>query len=123
MNFWGKHAIVDVLGCEIKYATDPIYIKQFVKALVKEIDMIPYGEPQVVHFADNTDHAGWTFIQLIHTSSIVGHFLDDNGDLYLDVFSCKDFDTRDVRKVIEGFFTPKNIDIRTMYRDAKEGVM
>ena len=121
MIFWGKHAVVDVLECNLARARDPVYIADFVHELVKQIDMVPYGEPQVVHCADNTEKAGWTVIQLIETSSIVGHFLDANGDLYLDVFSCKDYDPMTVKKVIERFFSPKNIDIRMMYRDAKEG--
>jgi len=123
MNFWGKHAVIDVLGCDLAKAKDPVIIADFVQELVREIKMVPYGAPQLVHFADNTEKAGWTVIQLIETSSIVGHFLDLNGDLYLDVFSCKDYDTKTVKKVIERFFSPKNIDIRTLYRDAVEGVV
>jgi S-adenosylmethionine/arginine decarboxylase-like enzyme len=118
MKYWGQSAIVNVKACEINRARDPVYIRDFVKQLVKEIDMIPHGEPQVVHFADNTEKAGWTVIQLITTSSIVGHFLDINGDLYLDVFSCKSFEPATVRKVIDDFFSPENIDIRMVFRDA-----
>jgi S-adenosylmethionine/arginine decarboxylase-like enzyme len=71
--------------------------------------MVAFGEPQLVHFADYTEKAGWTVIQLIETSSIVGHFLDESGDLYLDVFSCKSFDGNTVRELIKEYFNPNNI--------------
>ena len=118
MKPWGHHLVLDVKGCQIDRARDPEYIAHFIKDLVNLIDMVPYGEPQVVHFADGTDKAGWTVIQLIQTSSIVGHFLDDNGDLYLDVFSCKDFEASTVTKAIENHFQPVNIRYRRMWRSA-----
>jgi S-adenosylmethionine/arginine decarboxylase-like enzyme len=118
MSSWGYHLILDVKACHIGKATDSDYIGKFVKHLVKMIDMVPYGEPQVVHFADNTDKAGWTVIQLITTSSIVGHFLDDSGDLYLDVFSCKDFDEDVVKQVLTNYFEPESIKTTFIRRKA-----
>jgi len=115
---WGKHLILDVKGCELIRANDPEYIKHFTKELVRLIEMVPYGEPQLVHFADNTDKAGWTVIQLITTSSIVGHFLDHNGDLYLDVFSCKDFSEHTVISALRQFFSPGEIKHQVIQRDA-----
>jgi S-adenosylmethionine/arginine decarboxylase-like enzyme len=82
------------------------------------IEMVPYGETQVVHFADGTDKAGWTMIQLIETSNIMGHFLDESGDLYLDVFSCKDFDESVVIQLVRTFFNPERIKPRFLRRKA-----
>ena len=118
MSYWGYHLILDVKGCNPGKAKDPDYIAGFVKDLVRLIDMVPYGEPRLVHFADNTDKAGWTVIQLIETSSIMGHFLDDNGDLYLDVFSCKDFDEEIVKKTVDFYFKPENIKTTFLRRKA-----
>jgi S-adenosylmethionine/arginine decarboxylase-like enzyme len=121
MNYWGKHLVLDARGCNIDKSNDPEYIKEFVKELVKTIDMVPYGEPQVVHFADGGDKAGWTVIQLIETSSIVGHFLDHNGDLYLDVFSCKDFSAMTVQSLLDEWFKPELCYMNTIMRDARIG--
>jgi S-adenosylmethionine/arginine decarboxylase-like enzyme len=116
--YWGYHLMLDVKGCEIQRATDPEYIKHFTKELVNLIDMVPYGEPQVVHFANETDKAGWTVIQLIETSNIMGHFLDNNGDLYMDIFSCKDFDEFIVINAINQFFKPERIKQKFFRRQA-----
>ena len=118
MSYWGYHLMLDVKGCEIQRATDPEYIKHFTKDLVRLIEMVPYGEPQLVHFADNTEKAGWTVIQLIETSNIMGHFLDINGDLYMDIFSCKDFEEARVVNAINQHFKPEKIKSRFFRRQA-----
>ena len=118
MQGWGKHLIIDARGCNIQRANDPEYIKHFTKELVRLIEMKAYGEPQVVHFADGTDKAGWTVLQLIETSNITGHFLDRNGDLYLDVFSCKAFSEHAVLSALKLFFSPDEIKHQVIWRDA-----
>ena len=120
MQHWGKHLIIDAQGCDIQRVTDPEYIKHFTKELVRQIQMVAYGEPQVVHFADGTDLAGWTMIQLIETSCITGHFLDHNGDLYLDVFSCKTFEEQVVIDLLKEFFSPGEIKFQVVMRDARK---
>jgi len=118
MSYWGYHLMLDVKGCEIQRATDPEYISHFTKDLVRLIEMVPYGEPQLVHFADGTDKSGWTVSQLIETSNIMGHFLDINGDLYMDIFSCKDFEEARVVKALEEHFKPEKIKSRFFRRQA-----
>jgi S-adenosylmethionine/arginine decarboxylase-like enzyme len=119
MGYWGKHLIIDAKGCDIQRSNDPEYIKHFTKELVRVIEMTAFGEPQLVHFADVTDKAGWTVIQLIETSNIIGHFLDHNGDLYLDVFSCKDFSEHIVISTLRMFFSPGEIKHQVIMRDAR----
>lgn len=115
---WGFHLILDVKECNVIKATNPKHIKKFSDELVKRIDMIPYGEPQIVHFCDGDQQkAGWTLIQLIQTSNIMGHFVDHQGDAYLDVFSCKEFDPEIVLQTIKEYFSPKSINWRFVSRD------
>ena len=121
MEHWGKHLIIDAKGCDITKATNPEYITKFTKELVVLIDMVPFGEPQMVHFGNNTlDKSGWTVIQLIETSNIMGHFLDHNGDLYLDVFSCKDYNEKSVVDFLDQWFSPDEIKFQTVMRDARK---
>ena len=107
-------------SCFPERAQDSEYIKLFTKTMVKEIEMVAYGEPQVVHFADGTDLAGWTMIQLIETSCITGHFLDHNGDLYLDVFSCKTFEEQIVIDLLKQMFSPGEMKFQVVMRDARK---
>jgi len=121
VEYWGQHLVLNAKMCDIIKARDPEYISNFIQHLVKEIDMVPYGTPQITHFADNTDKAGWTAIQLIETSNIIAHFLDQNGDLYLDVFSCKPFESLVVINALKEYFSPKKIVHTNIFRDASAG--
>lgn len=104
---WGYHLTVDCKACVIDKITSAENITNFAKELVKRIDMIAFGEPQVVHFGKE-DKTGYTLVQLIETSNICGHFCDDTGDCYIDVFSCKPFDNDDVMKTIAEYFQPSS---------------
>ena len=80
-------------------------INRFAKTLVKRIEMVPFGEPQVVHFGSG-DKSGYTLVQLIETSNITAHFCEETNDMYLDVFSCKPFNPADVETVVNDYFKP-----------------
>jgi hypothetical protein len=77
----------------------------FAKHLVRKIDMVPYGEPQVKLFGSG-NKAGYTLVQLIETSNITAHFVEETNDMYLDVFSCKPFQPVDVEQVVNLYFGP-----------------
>lgn len=119
MSFWGFQASIDAASCDIKSVTDPAHIANFAKVLVERIKMVPYGDPQVVHFAKHDpDKAGWTLIQLIETSNITAHFLDKNGDAYIDVFSCMPYDINIVTDTIKEFFNPTRVRVNILTRQA-----
>ena len=62
--------------------------------------MVACGEPKIEHFAaNNPNAAGFSLVQLIETSSITGHFVDLNGDSYIDIFSCKSTKCRVIEDV------------------------
>ena len=70
--------------------------------------MVAYGPPWVKHFGSG-NKAGFTLVQLIETSNIVAHFVEETDDMYLDVFSCKEFSPRDVESVVRSYFQPKTL--------------
>jgi hypothetical protein len=118
-NFWGWHSLIDCAECDLEAITNPDTLRDFAKALVEEIEMIPYGEPQIIHFGHNADHlAGWTVIQLIETSNIIAHFCDNTGEGYIDVFSCKEYDINIAVEVIKRFFNPKSVRVNFLTRQA-----
>jgi len=103
---WGYHLTVDCKSCNRDKIKNADNIRNFAKALVKNIDMVAYGEPQVVHFGSE-DKTGYTLVQLIETSNICAHFCDDSGDSYFDVFSCKPFANDIVVDTIKEYFEPE----------------
>ncbi len=113
---WGHHLVLDCYDANKKLISDKAHIEKFAKRLVQVIDMVPYGEPQVVLFG-HRDARGYTLVQLIETSNICAHFSENTGNFYLDVFSCKDFETNKVIEVVGDFFEPKKIRVRELKRD------
>jgi S-adenosylmethionine/arginine decarboxylase-like enzyme len=97
--------------------TCPNNIVAFSKFLVDKIDMVPYGEPTVKHFGSD-NKSGYTLVQLIETSNITGHFCDQSGDAYLDVFSCKPFSIETVKTVVNEYFGPTHIGTSYTERQA-----
>lgn len=118
-GYWGYHLILDCKGCDVSRITDRGNLIRFVKHLVKEIDMVAFGEPVAEYFAQHDpDKAGYSLVQLIETSSITGHFVDKNGDAYLDIFSCKEFEIEAVKHVVTEYFQPQKIKVTYLTRQA-----
>ncbi len=116
---WGYHLVLDCRGCDIDVITSEERLAKFVKIVVNAIDMKSYGEPLLVHFAEhNPEAAGYSLLQFIETSSITGHFVDKNGDTYLDIFSCKKFDPEDAIRVVQEFLQPRCIKSQFLIRGA-----
>jgi S-adenosylmethionine decarboxylase len=118
-GYWGYHLILDCQGCDVKMVSDRANIKRFIETLVQDIDMKAYGEPLLEHFATHDpSKGGYSLVQLIETSSVTGHFVDSNGDAYIDIFSCKPFSSEIVKEVVYTFFRPASIKMHFLTRQA-----
>lgn len=112
---WGYHLSLDCRAGNKDLIKDRDTVANFAKELVKEIDMVAYGEPQIIHFGEG-DKEGFTLVQLIETSNICAHFCNDTGDFYVDVFSCKHFVPSVVEEVVKIYFEPQEILTRCVTR-------
>lgn len=121
MAYWGYHLMVDAAGCDLEKITDKANIEAFTKELVKRIDMVAYGKPRAVRFGTG-NKAGYTLVQLIETSNICAHFVEDNDnggqEFYFDVFSCKPFDQEAVVKTLQEYFGMTKYNITYIERQA-----
>ena len=114
---WGYHLMIDASGCIPQAIRCPKVINSFTKRLVNKIDMVAYGEPQIVLFGSG-NKKGYTLVQLIETSNITAHFVEETNDVYFDVFSCKPFETNDVLSVIDESFKPTSKKVNFIVRQA-----
>jgi S-adenosylmethionine/arginine decarboxylase-like enzyme len=117
--YWGYHLILDCHACHVPSIQSKENVYNWITGLVRAIDMEPIGEPRIEYTAaEFPDKAGFTAIQVIVTSSIVAHFVDSTGDVYIDVFSCKPFDNDVVEQTIQNAFLPKKIRTSFLTRQA-----
>lgn len=110
MKYWGYHLILDCGQCDPAKMSDYNNVNSWIRKLVRDIDMQPIGEPRIEYTAaEFPDKAGFTVVQVIVTSSIVAHFVDNLGQIYLDVFSCKEFSQEVVEQSIKEHFKSTSI--------------
>tara|TARA_R110000824_G_scaffold18702_1_gene73625 strand:+ start:738 stop:1124 length:387 start_codon:yes stop_codon:yes gene_type:complete len=113
-RFYGKHTIMNCSDCNISILKKD-HIVSFIKDLVFKIDMVAFGDAIVERFGEGIE-VGISAVQLIETSAITIHTNDMAKDLYLDVFSCKDYDEKIVNQVVNQWFNPKNYETNVFYR-------
>ena len=113
---YGYELILDLHGCNpstFKRAS----IEDFFKKLCKKIKMTQCD----LHFWDDvgvtpeeqqtSPHTkGTSAVQFILTSTIVIHTLDLMGAVYINVFSCKEFDSAIVKQLSREFFNGKIVN-------------
>lgn len=114
---WGYHLLLNARQCVPATIRSKPHIAAFSRELVRKIDMVPYGKPQVVMFGSG-NKKGYTLVQLIETSNITAHFVEETEDMYLDVFSCKNFESDTVKEVVDWYFGPATVDTMFVSRDA-----
>jgi S-adenosylmethionine decarboxylase len=91
---YGWSARVDLYECDISRLRSRDAIEEFVDSLCSQVlGMKRHGDLLIDWFGSSEDKTGgFSFVQMIETSSVVGHASESQRSLYLDIFSCKDFD-------------------------------
>lgn len=93
---WGIDAAIDLYQCDLTLLQDEAYLRIFLGDLCHAINMNPYGEPLLARFGQQPAVYGYTGIQLIETSAITLHCIENTpeqqkGDMCLNIFSCAAF--------------------------------
>ena len=118
-TYWGYHLMLDCSGCDTISMTNKHVISLFVKELVKKIDMVAVGKPWIERTAIGIpDKEGFSMYQLIVTSNVSAHFIDEAKHIYLDVFSCKEFNIETVKEVVTTYFNPTKMKVNFVTRNA-----
>ena len=119
---YGKELVLDLHGCDASLFTREAITRYF-EQLCQLIDM--KGED--LHFWDDsglppeecqTDPKtkGTTAVQFILTSNIIIHALDVLEAVYVNVFSCREFDVREAADFTASFFRAARFTERTLDR-------
>ncbi len=115
-NPWGVLTSIDIYSCNPDTIRDAKKIEQFVYELCDLIEMKRYGDCQVVHFGEDEKVEGFSMTQLIETSLISGHFANASNAVYLDVFSCKFYEPREVAEFATSYFSGDNYKMQIALR-------
>jgi len=111
MESYGKELILDIHNCDVS-KFNRIDIERYIRVLCNDvIDM----EREDLHWWDYEDDPegykeapshlkGTSCVQFIKTSTIVIHSLVDLKKIFIDIFSCKDFDVEKAVSFTGGYF-------------------
>ena len=115
---FGWELVLDLHGCNADIISSEKEIRRFARELCEVINMKPYGEPLTPYFGENQEHTkGYSLLQFIETSSIVGHFSEQTGSAYINIFSCKEYDIESAEKFSKDFFGATHVHSRYIIRD------
>ncbi len=108
----------DLYGCDPTSLVDAEGLERFVEELCDEVlQMKRFGGPFIEWFGSaSVKAAGYSLVQLIETSSVVGHFSPARGSAHLDVFSCARFDDAQVAEFCSGWFASESQAVMTTTR-------
>ncbi len=113
---WGLWTGIDLHNCDKEIITDADRIRSFVYELCDRIGMRRFGECVVVDFGEDPAVSGFSMTQLIETSLISAHFVNQNGNVYLDIFSCKYYDAPVAAAFAAEFFKAQDYTLRSVIR-------
>lgn len=118
---YGKELILDLHECNPEKFTKPL-LRKFFKELCKLIDMKAmqlnfweYKDPE--EYAKAPPHLkGISAVQFIETSNVTLHALEDMKCVYLNIFSCKDFETVQAMDFCQKYFEGVCVNTKTIDR-------
>ncbi len=122
MNNYGKELILDLHGCEPRMFTRAHISNYFIELC----DLIDMKREKLVWWDDlytkksereiEPHLKGTSAVQFIKTSNITIHTLDILRQVYINIFSCKDFDVRRARDFTQYWFKGEIVKTLTVSR-------
>lgn len=114
---FGWELVLDLYDCDMEKISREEAIRRYARELCDVIDMKPYGEPMTPYFGENQEHTkGYSLVQFIETSSITAHFSEGTGAVYVNIFSCKDYDAEKAENFTRDYFSAKRVNSRFLVR-------
>lgn len=122
MKNYGKELIMDLHDCDVS-KFNRVDIEDYIMQLCGLINM-ERGDLYWWDYEDDSEGyrnapphlKGMSVVQFIMTSTIVIHTLDDLKKVYINIFSCKDFNENDVEHFTGIFFQGKVVTSKVVDR-------
>ena len=119
---YGKELILDMHDCDTS-----LFTRKSIRSYFKQLCFLISMKPEDLHFWDDyglppEEHQtephlkGTTAIQFLLTSNITIHTLDILKAVYVNIFSCKEFDEQEAADFTALFFKASNARTRVIDR-------
>ena len=108
-EYFGLSTGINFYRCNPLKIRSKLTLEDFIVSLCDLIDMKRHGKPIIEYFGNEDRVKGYSLVQLIETSTIVGHFVDESNKGYIDIFSCKPYDPHAAAKFVKEYFQATDI--------------
>lgn len=116
-KIFGYELVVDLYGCDRSIITSRKKLLDYVNKLCRLIKMKKYGKALIPYFGEKEEFTkGYSLVQLIETSSITGHFSDFWRTAYINIFSCKKYNTGLAKRFTQQFFKAERMKAKVLVR-------
>lgn len=114
---FGPHLMLDCYGCSKEKLSDMDLIFNTLDKFPAQIGMTKIMPPYVFKYQGSvTEDWGLSGVVLIAESHITIHTFPDKLHAFIDIFSCKDFDTAPATAHMIDLFEAKNYDVQLSSR-------
>ena len=114
---FGYELVMDLFDCDKKIISSKKKLQEYTDKLCKLIKMKKYGKTLLPYFGEKEEFTkGYSLVQLIETSSITGHFSEHWKTAYINIFSCKEYNSDIAKEFTKKFFKAKKIKARLLVR-------
>jgi len=114
---WGMSLGLNLRGCNAEIMQSEKMLREFIISLCGHIGMKRHKDVQIEFFGEEKESKeGYSAFQWITTSSITLHCDHYADRVFIDIFSCKDFDIKDTTEFCFKYFKAKELDVNLFNR-------
>ena len=116
-SYFGPHLMLDLSECDQESISDLDFIFNFLNTLPDKIGMTKITQPYVFPYSGKIpEDKGITGFVIIAESHLSIHTFVDKGYAFVDLFSCKPFDTDVARDLIVEAFASRKPEVYMVER-------
>ena len=106
MKTYGLELVIQLAGCQYKILRSKKKLEEFLVGAVNRTGLNPYKKPRIYRFpGGGLWGEGYTGNQFLTTSSITFHCLEDERTVFINIFSCGEFDAKRASMFAKKFFS------------------
>jgi S-adenosylmethionine decarboxylase len=114
---FGPHIMLDLNKCSKEKLTDIEALRQLLLELPEKLGMTRISEPELMFHKDKwAETAGVTGVVMISESHISLHTFPDSEFVFVDIFSCRHFDTDAAQKHVVDWFGAQSVKVKVVER-------
>ena len=116
-TFFGPHLTLDLNKCNIDKLSDYRFIFNLLNELPEKIGMTKITQPYVFPYNGLVpEDSGITGVVIIAESHISIHTFEQKSYVFIDLFSCKDFDVEFAKNYFINAFESEDVEINVIQR-------